>query len=102
LIRGNQLGVLLFLGLGAITLTSGAQTVQENASTGTGAPADKPTAITAPDRQAVQPGKVQQPSAFHRKGGRVNREPTDTRIREEGIKIPPCARESREGLECAK
>jgi hypothetical protein len=33
---------------------------------------------------------------------RANMEPTDTRIKGDGIKLPKCATESRESIECAK
>ena len=53
-------------------------------------------------KEVVVEHMKEQTRTFHRKGGRVNREPTDTRIEQEGIKMPSCAYESREGLDCPR
>ena len=93
---------LLFIGLAAATHAWSQQP--------TPAPVARPPSSDAAANAPMQSVKDEekgaqvkdQTQAFHRKGGRTNREPTDTRIKEEGIKMPPCATESREGLDCSR
>ena len=69
-------------------LAAGAQTAQNRSDSGSEKERAKPAAT----------GQKQ----YQRKGGRTNRSPTDTRIKSEGVKLPPCAMESREGVACPK
>jgi hypothetical protein len=68
---------------------------QESAPASTG-PKSKGRAQAEADESGAQPPQT-------RGSGRTsNRKPMDIRLRDGGVKLPKCANESREGLDCEK
>ena len=65
------------------------------------AQAPQERSASASEKEKAKPAVTEQ-KQYQRKGGRTNRSPTDTRIKSEGVKLPPCALESREGVACTK
>lgn len=68
----------------------------------TGEKAKSGTTATAPGDEKSGDASKRTVRPYHRPGGRTNREPTDTRIRGEGVKLPPCTAESRDSIDCPK